>query len=147
MSSFQILDLQKCLQAKPPGPLQLIFISSLDLKTLVGLIQRKHICKQLSNHVSYFFTQTFIYQEEDIKRLEKIQRKAARFVKKDYRNTSSVTTMMKDLGWETLQRKRKVNRLTMMYKIVNKHVAIPPTTISHQTLEIQGQQFVVTVHN
>ena len=66
------------------------------------------------------------YLEGDIQRIEKIQRKAARFVKKDYQKTSSVTSMLKDLGWETLQQRRKYNRLTMMYKIINNQVAIPP---------------------
>ena len=85
------------------------------------------------------------YEDEDIKRLEKIQRKAARFVKKDYRNTSSVTTMMNDLGWETLQRRRKVNRLTMMYKIVNKHVAIPPK--DHIPSNTRNSRTVVCSHS
>ena len=66
------------------------------------------------------------YLEGDIQRLEKIQRKAARFVKKDYQRTSSVTAMLDDLGWETLQKRRMCNRLAMMYKITNKQVAIPP---------------------
>ena len=67
------------------------------------------------------------YFEKDIQRIEKIQRKAARFVKSDYQRTSSVTSMLKDLGWESLQQRRKINRLSMMYKIVNNQVAIPPT--------------------
>ena len=70
---------------------------------------------------------------------------SARFVKKDYRNTSSVTTMMNDLGWETLQRRRKVNRLTMMYKIVNKHVAIPPK--DHIPSNTRNSRTVVCNHS
>ena len=53
--------------------------------------------------------------------------------------------MMKDLGWETLQRKRKVNRLTMMYKIVNKHVAIPPN--DHISSNTRNSRTVVCSHS
>ena len=67
------------------------------------------------------------YLEGDIQRIEKIQRKAARFVKSDYQRTSSVTSMLENLGWQPLQQRRKINRLSMMYKIVNNQVAIPPT--------------------
>ena len=37
----------------------------------------------------------------------------------------SVTAMIKDLGWETLQSRRKNGRLTMLYKITNELVAMP----------------------
>ena len=53
--------------------------------------------------------------------------------------------MMKDLGWETLQRKRKVNRLTMMYKIVNKHVAFPPN--DHISSNTRNSRTVVCSHS
>ena len=53
--------------------------------------------------------------------------------------------MMKNLGWETLQRKRKVNRLTMMYKIVNKHVAIPPN--DHISSNTRNSRTVVCSHS
>ena len=65
------------------------------------------------------------YLDKDIKKLEKTQRNAARFVKKDYSRHSSVTAMMKDLNWQPLHERRKDNRLIMLFKILNNLVAIP----------------------
>ena len=59
------------------------------------------------------------YEKGDTKTLEKVQRRAARFVKGDYRQRSSVTQMIKDLGWQSPQERRAVNRLTLMYKTVH----------------------------
>ena len=46
------------------------------------------------------------------------QRRAARWVKEDYRMTSSVTIamMLNDLTWSTLQKHRHESSLTMLYK-------------------------------
>ena len=58
------------------------------------------------------------YEKGDTETLEKVQRRAARFVKGNYRQQSSVTQMIKELGWQSLQERRAVNRLTLMYKTV-----------------------------
>jgi len=42
------------------------------------------------------------YLQRDIDSLEHIQRKAARFTTRDFRQRSSVTAMMHDLQWEPL---------------------------------------------
>jgi len=36
---------------------------------------------------------------KDIQQLERVQRRAARFVKKDYRYTTSITGLLDELGW------------------------------------------------
>ena len=66
-------------------------------------------------------------RNQEIHKLESIQRKAARFVKNDYGRTSSVSQMMQELGWKPPQERRREPRLIMMYKILNNLVAIPPT--------------------
>ena len=63
--------------------------------------------------------------KQDIDRIENIQRRAARFVQSDYTRTSSVTSMMEELGWKPLHERRREQRLTLLYKIVNDLVAIP----------------------
>ncbi len=55
----------------------------------------------------------------DITRIEKVQRRAARYVLNRYHNTSSVTNMLNILNWPTLQDRRCHARLTMLYKIAN----------------------------
>ena len=69
------------------------------------------------------------YKQKHIDKVEMVQRQAARFVKNAPHRLKadqpSVTTMIKDLGWETLQSRRKNARLTMLYKITNELVAMP----------------------
>jgi hypothetical protein len=48
----------------------------------------------------------------------------ARYVTNRYGNTSSVTSMLGDLEWDTLETRRKKIRLTMMYKIINNLIDI-----------------------
>ena len=60
-----------------------------------------------------------------IDNLEKVQRRAARFCIGDYRRTSSVTAMLKDLNWPLLQTRRNNATLIMLYKIIHNLVDIP----------------------
>jgi len=62
---------------------------------------------------------------KDITQLEKINRRAARFVCNNYHHTASVTAMMEQLGWEKLKDRRHNLRLCLMYKIIHNHVCIP----------------------
>ena len=56
--------------------------------------------------------------------LEMVQRRAARWVLRSYHNTSSVTAMLKSLGWRDLSQRRVDSRLIMIYKIINNLVDI-----------------------
>ena len=60
-----------------------------------------------------------------INKLERVQRRAARFVLNYYSHYSSVNQMLKTLNWPTLQVRRTVSKITLMYKIVNNLVAVP----------------------
>ena len=51
--------------------------------------------------------------------------RAARFCQNDYRRTSSVTSMIQNLGWEELQYRREQCKTVMMYRIINNLVDIP----------------------
>ena len=62
---------------------------------------------------------------KDIDRLEMIQRRAARFTSQDYSTYSSVSAMLKALGWLPLTIRRQNHRLTLMFQITNDLVAIP----------------------
>ncbi|MCG7868954.1 MAG: reverse transcriptase family protein, partial [Candidatus Thiodiazotropha taylori] len=60
-----------------------------------------------------------------INKVEAVQRRAARFCQSDYRRTSSVTSMLQNLGWEDLSSRREQSKSIMMYRIVNHLVDIP----------------------
>ena len=97
-------------------------------------------------------------------RVKMVQRRAARWTLKRYHNTSSVTDMLDDLGWRTLEQRRADTRLALLFKIYNglitvnareylRHptqrsqhshsysfiplsiLPVPPLIISHSTLE------------
>ena len=68
------------------------------------------------------------HTSELIKQIESVQRRAARFVMRDYSRYSSPSSMLATLGWDTLELRQKVNRLALMHKIINDQVAIPAQT-------------------
>ena len=53
-----------------------------------------------------------------------VQRRAARFVFKNYSHHVSVTALIKELGWSELSSARKRDRLCMMFKIGNNLIPI-----------------------
>ena len=63
----------------------------------------------------------------NVNKLEMVHRRATRFVKGDYEGTSSVTSMLTDLHWNTLQERRMQVKSAMLYRIVHNLVAIPAT--------------------
>ena len=58
------------------------------------------------------------------KAIEKVQRRAARWVTSRYRQTSSVTNILSDLNWESLESRRRKARLSTMWKYVHGHLTI-----------------------
>jgi hypothetical protein len=91
-------------------------VSSTKIKTqtYLGLVR-----PQLENASSVWDPHTQV----NINKLERIQRRAARYVTSRHRNTSSVSSMLEGLEWRTLQDRRKITRLCMLYKINNASVA------------------------
>ena len=75
--------------------------------------------------VEYAATTWTPFTDTETSKIEMVQRRAARFVSNDYRRTSSVTEMISTLGWDTLQKRRDLARLSMMYRIVHHLVDIP----------------------
>ena len=66
---------------------------------------------------------------KDINSLEKIQRKAARFIKRDYKSDSSVTAMLQELGLNSLADRRRDLRLALLYKVAHCKVKVPADTL------------------
>ena len=61
------------------------------------------------------------YQKYLTNNIEKIQRRAARWVLSNYRQQSSVTDMLHQLQWPSLQQRRYTSRLSQFHKIVHHH--------------------------
>ena len=72
------------------------------------------------------------HAKSGIDKLERVQRRAARWVSNDYSYQSSVTTMLNNLKWRSLQHRRDDARLVLFYKIIHGLVAFPmPPYIIH----------------
>ena len=54
-----------------------------------------------------------------------VQRLAARYATNRYHNTSSVTDMLQDLDWESLESRRVKIQLTLLFKVIQDLVDIP----------------------
>lgn len=57
--------------------------------------------------------------------IESVQCRAAQFVNNCYDRHSSVTDLVKQLGRDSLEVRRKVNRLTVFFRSVNETIALP----------------------
>jgi hypothetical protein len=64
------------------------------------------------------------YQQNNKHHIEMVQRRAARYVKNRYHNTSSATEIIGQLQWTSLEERRKAARLILLYKISNGLVKI-----------------------
>ena len=65
------------------------------------------------------------HQQNHKNQLEMTQRKAARWVQNNYSRQASVTDMLSNLSLEPLEERRRIARLTFMYKILHDVVAVP----------------------
>ena len=69
------------------------------------------------------------FTEDNIRKLEAVQRRAARFVCNSYRQSASVSSMLSELSWPLLKQRRAKARLGLFYRIVHKSVDIDATTL------------------
>ena len=88
-------------------------------------------------HLEYSSSVWDPYFKQDILAIEKVQRKGARFVTGIYSYRESVTSMLDDLHWPPLQHRRKIKRLTAIFKATNN---LSPVTSYHS-------QYVTTSSN
>ena len=76
------------------------------------------------------------YTKENINKIEMLQRRAARWVCNDYPPCSSVTEMLDNLGWWSLELRRYDAPIAMFYKIVCGLAAIPvPSYFERPTVQ------------
>ena len=67
--------------------------------------------------LEYSSTVWDLHLNRDIHNLEQVQCRAARFVNRNYTEPTPacVTNMVQNLGWESLQHRRYINRLAMLF--------------------------------
>ena len=62
-----------------------------------------------------------VVQEE----LEKVQNRAARFVTRNNRESGCMTSILEQLGWESLHKRRKGSKLILLLKDLKARVSMP----------------------
>ena len=86
------------------------------------------------------------YIEKDIKAVESVQSRSARFDCKDNDWHHSVTQMLQQLGWTALEQRRTEPSVGFLYKIVNGKVAVTRKKILGQpctsTRRNHNKQFI-----
>ncbi len=69
------------------------------------------------------------YTKENIGKIERVQRRSARFVCNNYGRTSSVSEMLTSLEWPLLEQRRAEARLSMFHRMVNDGVDIDQSVL------------------
>ena len=91
-------------------------------------VKEQAYCALVRPHLEYASAAWDPYLQKDKTQLEAVQRRAARFVKNEYsREPGTVTSLYRELDWDTLEKRRKILRLTMFHKMLhgNVHIALP----------------------
>ena len=72
------------------------------------------------------------HTKSNIHKIEKVQRRAARWTLCRFSSYDCVSDMLDDLGWRSLEDRRTDSRLCLFYKIVHGLVAVPlPPYVVH----------------
>ena len=74
----------------------------------------------------------------NIDKIEMVQHKAARFVFNDYHRYSSVSHMLQQLNWDSLEHRRTNAIIVMFYKIINNIVSVCTLTSICYTVDFSN---------
>ncbi|XP_054752468.1 uncharacterized protein LOC129258037 [Lytechinus pictus] len=72
------------------------------------------------------------FTKDNTRKLEMVQRRYARFTMGDHRRTSSVTDMLRQLQWPTLEERRAQFKVVMVYRLVNTIADVPKVQYFNQ---------------
>ena len=64
--------------------------------------------------------------KDQIHKIKMVQRLAARYTINRFRNTSSVSSMIDQLQWKSLESRRSKIQLTLFFKVIHNLIDIPP---------------------
>ena len=91
-------------------------------------------------HLEYAWSVCDPHTQKNIQSIAKVQSRAASFVKKCNQHTlSTITSLLEELKWPSLEQRRKQTRLTNVYKIVNGTLAVEiPNYFSQKERQIRN---------
>ena len=109
-----------------------------NIKTPIRSVKEKAYQAIVRPSLEYASSVWDPHQKGLIQDVEKVQRRAARYVMSNYDQRASVTEMTKELGWETLEQRSMKARVTMCYRIIHQLVAIPSTQFIPTIVSTRG---------
>ena len=87
------------------------------------------------------------YTDTDINRLEQVQKNAARFVCNNYKSTTSTSSLVSSLGWDTLGHRVLLNQSILIYKFHNGLVNCQfPDSVMRSTSRKLTRSHTLTYH-
>ena len=98
-----------------------------NIKTMAQSLKEKAYKTIVRPTMEYYSTVWDPYYETHSDTLEKVQRRAARWVTGRFHNMSSPSAMIQDLGWRDLNQRTADSRLCMLHTISKGLVHIPCT--------------------
>jgi hypothetical protein len=121
-----------------------------NLKHCPNKIKGKAFLNYVRPQLEFCSTVWDPHTKENIAKIEKVQRRAARFTMNNYARQASVTEMLKELNWPSLQERRMYFNVVMLYRIGHSFVAIPfsilPPLATHSystRSHHHNQQFII----
>ena len=101
---------------------------ALNANTSLGFAKRNLKTKSREVREMAYQTLTAIWDphtKENTHKIEMVQRCAACWAMNDYIRTTSVTSLLQQLDWQTLEERRNMVCVWLLYKIINGIVAVP----------------------
>ena len=126
------------------GNKPIILISHVILnKNLVAEFAMGRVCTgRVCHGPSLLWAEMSSYRLND--ELESVQKRAARFVTRNYNyETGSMTGILEESIWETLQKRRKDNRLILLYKGLKGKARIPTDDLIPKNRRCRNQHSLV----
>ena len=99
------------------------------------ICSQTHICSQTRYQLRYAARQRIRYLKDQIHMIEMVQRGATRYTINRFRNTSSVSSMIDQIQWESLESRRSKIKLTLFFNVIH-NLTYQQTIIWH--LQQQG---------
>ncbi len=120
-----------------------------NLKNCPKKIKSKAYLTYVRPQLEYCSTVWDPHTKENIKKIDKIQNRAARFTMNNYQQKASVSEMVKELKWPKLQIRREHFNLVLLYRVAHGFIAIPRSILppaashTHNTRHSHNQQFLI----
>ena len=83
-------------------------------------------------HLEYCSTVWNPYIKKEVNKIENIQHRAVRFVLNNYNQRESVSALINHLRWDSLEKRRQLSYLLLMYRIQNQLIVINGNHYLHQ---------------